>query len=569
MTTQLFRRAIAKPLASLSNQTEQKVLGILNTPKIALNHQFGVPIPKLASTTNPVTYCKELASKFEPNQYIEKVTPVGQFLQFDVRPDSYIRHTLNQVYDEKELYGTSKSQQGTVLIDYSSPNIAKPFHAGHLRSTILGNFIKNIHDACGYKTVGINYLGDWGKQYGLLAIGFDMFGDEAELKRDPIHHLYQVYVKINALAKQDATIDSQANAYFKKMEQGDPEALSQWRKFREISIDTYKHIYKRLNVDFDVYSGESQTEKYIPQVYDLLEKYNLMETTEDGACVIDLEEYKLGKAIIKRADGTSLYMTRDLASLALRRDMFGQFKKAVYVIGTEQDLYLRQLFKISELIHQHDPTWPIDLYHANFGRVMGMSTRKGTVIFLQDILDTAKDQMLTNIKAGNQIKMEQLESIDQVAEKLGSSAVIIQDMVAKRVKNYEFSWDRMTTAKGYTGVYLQYTYARMCGIERNVDIAITNEADLSLLKEPQAFELALTISQFPDIVQSSCKAMEPSMLVQYLFKLAHAIGQANTTLRVKGEDKSTAEARLLLFWAAKTTLGNGLKLVGINPLNRM
>ncbi|KAG2237594.1 arginyl-tRNA synthetase [Thamnidium elegans] len=569
MTAQLFRRAIAKPLASLSNQTEQKVLGILNTPKIALNHQFGIPVPKLASNTNPVTYCKELASKFEPNQYIEKVTPVGQFLQFDVRPDSYIRHTLNQVYDEKELYGTSKSQQGTVLIDYSSPNIAKPFHAGHLRSTILGNFIKNIHDACGYKTVGINYLGDWGKQYGLLAIGFNLFGDEAKFKRDPIHHLYEVYVKINVLAKQDPTIDTQANAYFKKMEQGDPEALSQWRKFREISIDTYKQIYKRLNIDFDLYSGESQTEKYIPQICDLLEKYNLMETTEDGARVINLEQYKLGKVIIKRADGTSLYMTRDLASLALRRDMFGQFKKAVYVIGTEQDLYLRQLFKISELIHQHDATWPTDLYHANFGRVMGMSTRKGTVIFLQDILDTAKDQMLTNIKAGNQVKMEQLESMDDVAEKLGSSAVIIQDMVAKRVKNYEFSWDRMTAAKGYTGVYLQYTYARMCGIERNVDISITKEADLSLLKEPQAFELALTISQFPDIVQSSCKSMEPSILVQYLFKLAHSIGQANSTLRVKGEHQSTAEARLLLFWAAKTTLGNGLKLVGINPLNRI
>lgn len=352
------------------------------------------------------------------------------------------------------------------MIDYSSPNIAKPFHAGHLRSTILGNFIKRIHDACGYETIGINYLGDWGKQYGLLAIGFNIFGDEVELKKDPIHHLYQVYVKVNQLAKEDPEIDIQANAYFKKMEQGDKEALSQWKKFRELSIDSYKHIYKRLNINFDVYSGESQTEPYIPYVYDMLKKYNLITISKDGAWTIDLEEFKLGKVIIKRADGTSLYMTRDLASLVLRRKMFGQVKKSVYVVGSEQELYLKQLFKISELIHQHDDAWPKELYHANFGRVLGMSTRKGTVVFLQDILDTAKECMIENIKEGNQSKLMDLEqdnTLDSTAENLGSSSVIIQDMLAKRTKNYEFSWDRMTASKGYTGVFLQYTHARMCG----------------------------------------------------------------------------------------------------------
>lgn len=398
------------------------------------------------------------------------MTPAGQFLQFDVRPATYIKSTLGQVYSEKDLYGSKtvkkEEEKETVIIDYSSPNIAKPFHAGHLRSTILGNFIKRIHDACGYKTIGINYLGDWGKQYGLLAVGFDFFGDEVELKKDPIHHLYQVYVKINIMAKEDPEIDKQANAYFKKMEQGDETALLQWKRFRELSIDCYKQIYKRLNIDFDYYSGESQTEPYIPQVCDLLHQYKLIETTEDGAWIVDLEKYKLGKPIIRRADGTSLYMTRDLASLILRRKLFNNFNKAVYVVGTEQQLYVKQLFKISELIHQQDPSWPTNLHHANFGRVMGMSTRKGTVVFLEDILDTAQEHMLDNIKAGNQVKFEELEKenrLDEVADKLGSSAVIIQDMVAKRVKNYEFSWDRMTVAKGYTGVYLQYTYARMCG----------------------------------------------------------------------------------------------------------
>lgn len=575
-TAHLFRQAIAKPLSKITNVSESKIVNVLHTPKATLQHQFGIPVPRLLPPThdkNTVAYCKELAGKFEPNSYIEKVTPAGQFLQFDVRPATYIKSTLEQVFQEKELYGTAtKEKKETVLIDYSSPNIAKPFHAGHLRSTILGNFIKRIHDACGYKTIGINYLGDWGKQYGLLAVGFDLFGNEDELKRDPIHHLYEVYVKINRLAKEDPAIDIQANAYFKKMEEGDEAALSQWRRFRELSIDSYKQIYHRLNIQFDMYSGESQAEPYITKAYDMLNSYGLIETTEDGAWVVDLEKYKLGKPIIRRADGTSLYMTRDIASIMLRKELFNGFDKAVYVVGTEQELYLKQLFKISELIREKDPSWSFDLHHANFGRVLGMSTRKGTVVFLQDILDTAKEHMLENIKGGNQLVLENLEQndlLDLVADKLGSSAVIIQDMVAKRVKNYEFSWDRMTAAKGYTGVYLQYTYARMCGIERNAKIPINVNANTSLLVEKEAFELALTISQFPDIIQSSCQAIDPCILVQYLFRLAHATGQANSSLKVKGADPSTAEARLLLFWAAKTTLANGLKIVGIDPLDRM
>ncbi|KAG1120090.1 hypothetical protein G6F42_012830 [Rhizopus arrhizus] len=273
MATRLFKSAIAKPLSKLTQCSESQIIRALQAPKAQLQHQFGLPVPKLLpqGQKNAVAYSQELAGKFEPNTYIEKATAAGPFLQFDVRPSEYIKATLNQVVKEKEKYGHhTLPEKKTVIIDYSSPNIAKPFHAGHLRSTILGNFIKRIHDANGYHTIGINYLGDWGKQYGLLAIGFDMFGEEAELEKDPIHHLYEVYVKINALAKDDPEIDKRANAYFKKMEQGDETALAQWKRFRELSIDSYKHIYKRLNIDFDYFSGESQTEPFIPKVYDML-----------------------------------------------------------------------------------------------------------------------------------------------------------------------------------------------------------------------------------------------------------------------------------------------------------
>ncbi|KAI8380162.1 arginyl-tRNA synthetase [Blakeslea trispora] len=569
-TLSRFRNAIAQPLSHLTQIETSSISKLLSTPKATSAHQFSLPIPRLLAQAdhtpnNVAAYCQELADKFEPNAFIEKATASGPLLQFNVQPLEYIKSTLKQVYAEKDLYGhhiQPAHDRKTVVLDYSSPNIAKPFHAGHLRSTILGNFIKRIHDANGYKAIGINYLGDWGKQYGLLAVGFELFGDSEALLKDPIHHLYQVYVKINELAKTNFDIDQRANAYFKKMEDGDEEALGQWRRFRDLSIESYKEIYQRLGIEFDHYSGESQTEPFIPKVYDLLKERDLIKKTEDGAWIIDLEPYRLGKPVVRRADGTSLYMTRDLASIMLRRRLFGSFDKAVYVVGTEQELYLKQLFKICELLE-----FPIDMHHANFGRVLGMSTRKGTVVFLQDILDTAKECMLENVRQSNPSMSSHQHEL--VADKLGASAVLVQDMIAKRIKNYEFSWDRMTAAKGYTGVYLQYTFARMCSIEDKVNIPITDQANLSLLKEKEAFELSLTVSQLPDITRSACQSMDPSVIVQYLFRLAHATSQANSALRVKGADTATAEARMLLFWAARTTLANGLHMLGIEPLRRV
>ncbi|KAI7898395.1 arginyl-tRNA synthetase [Cokeromyces recurvatus] len=574
-TAHLARQAIAKSLSKLTQNSENHILQILNTPKASLQNQFTVPLPKLINSSinqNDINCCQELISKFEQNNFIEKVTAQGPFLHFDVKRAPYIQSTLSDVYQLNSQYGHHKQHTpSTVIIDYSSPNIAKPFHAGHLRSTILGNFLKRIHEANGYKTIGINYLGDWGKQYGLLAIGFDYFGDPQALKQDPIHHLYQVYVKINELAKTDPRIDVRANDYFKKMESGDLEALKRWKEFRDYSIESYKNIYKRLNIGFDYYSGESETEPYIMKVYQILKDSRLVKEEKEG-WVIDLERFGLGRPFVRRGMGTSLYLTRDLASILLRYDKLGGFDKSIYVVGIEQELYLKQLFKISELIYEQNPErWPkVEFAHANFGRVMGMSTRKGTVVFLEDILDTAKEKMLENMQEGKQNKLEGIVNEEAVADQLGVSAVIVQDMVAKRIKNYQFSWDRMTASKGYTGVYLQYTHARLCSIERNMNIPVNINADTSLLKEKEAFELTLTISQFPDIVQSSCKAMDPCILVQYLFRLSHIASQANSQLRVKGaESREIAEARLLLFWAAKTTLANGLRLLGVNPLNRI
>ncbi|KAI7856728.1 arginyl-tRNA synthetase [Circinella umbellata] len=560
MSATKFRKAIASQLSRITSCPESQLLGLLGTPKAALNHQFNIPIPRLKSQRDSAQLSNELAHKFQPDSLIQEASAKGPFLHFSVRQTEYIRQTLLQVHNEQSNYGChTLDKPHTVVLDYSSPNIAKPFHAGHLRSTILGNFVKRIHQAMGYPVIGINYLGDWGKQYGLLAVGFEKYGDKVLLEKDPIHHLYNVYVKINNDITED--VDRQANEYFKRMEEGDSTALEQWKRFRDLSISSYQSIYKRLGIEFERYSGESETEPYIQPLYDLLQSKNLINKTADGAWTVDLSAYDLGSPVVRRADGTSLYLTRDLANLILRQSP----KKSMYIVGTEQSLYMQQMFKIAELA-----SLATNMHHVPFGRVQGMSTRKGTVVFLQDILDTAQEQMLKNLKENGTKYNELLTlAVNLVTDQLGTSAVIVQDLITKRVKNYSFSYERMTAARGYTGVYLQYTHARMCAIERKTNTQITTDCDFSLLKEKEAFELALTVSQFPDVVKSSYQSMEPYVVVQYLFRLAHTMGQANSTLRIKDVDPSLAEARMLLLWAARTTLANGLKLIGISPLERI
>ncbi|KAI8148854.1 arginyl-tRNA synthetase [Fennellomyces sp. T-0311] len=578
-----FKRSIAKQLARLTPCTETGLMDLIRVPKKAQDGQFSLSLQQLKASfrdkhlltdTNPNAWSQELAEKFTPNTYIASATAQGPNLTFKVTTTEFIKQVLEQVHQEKDRYGWNHvaipEKQPTVVIDYSSPNIAKPFHAGHLRSTIHGNFVKRIHQVMGYKVVGINYLGDWGKQYGLLAIGFERYGNQEKLKDDPIRHLYDVYVKINQDAKKDPAIDKLANAYFKRMEQGDADALRQWKAFRKMSIESYAAIYKRLGIVFDVYSGESQVEEYIPQIHKQLEEKGLVIKTEDGAYAVDLEPYQLGNAMVQRADGTSLYLTRDLATLMMRMHQYA-FDKAIYVVGAEQEGHFKQVFKTAELLFGSKVS--DRLLHASFGRINGMSTRQGTAVFLQDILDQSKEKILEymrNDKAQySDIQQQDAKSIDLIADQLGVSAILIQDMKSKRAKNYTFSWDRMTDARGDTGVFLQYAHARACGIERKANTPVTSECDYSLLKEQEAFELAQTISFFPELVDASFNALEPCTIVNYLFKLAHATSAASRTLRVKDMDPELAASRMLLFWAARTTMNNGLSLLGIRPLERM
>lgn len=473
-----------------------------------------------------------------------------------------------------------------MIVEFSSPNIAKPFHAGHLRSTIIGAFLANLYESNGWYVERWNYLGDWGKQFGLLAVAWGVYGKDEELEKDAVKHLYDIYVQINRDAETNSEIHDNARAFFRRMEDDDEEALALWRKFRDLSIKSYKETYARLNIHFDVYSGESQVRK--TSIRDALEKIrasDYVEREDNGALLINLKQYKLEKAIVERSDGTPLYITRDLGEAKQRWDLFEEkfgkgFDKMIYVVASQQDLHLAQFFKVLDLMgYKWADGKEGRLQHVNFGMVMGMSTRRGTAVFLEHILEEAKENM-HDVMRKNEAKYNQVEDKERTADVSGMTAVKIQDMSGKRINNYNFDWARMLTFEGDTGPYLQYNHVRLCSVERRVadtDNLSLPESPLEpsalpkfdLLSEPKAREVVMLLATYPDIVRFATKELQPSTIVQFCFRLTHAVSSAWEVLLVKGQERDLALVRLFMYRCARNVLGAALRLLTIPPLERM
>lgn len=472
-----------------------------------------------------------------------------------------------------------------MIVEFSSPNIAKPFHAGHLRSTIIGAFLANIYEANGWYVERWNYLGDWGKQFGLLAVGWETNGDESKLLSDPVTHLYEVYVAVNKAAEEDPTLHDKAREYFKKMEDGDESALALWRKFRDLSIKKYEETYARLNIRFDHYSGESQVSKEsIQSAMTILRNADFVERAENGALLVDLRKYKLEKAVIERKDGTPLYITRDIGEAKQRWDRFVDkrgkgFDKMIYVVASQQDLHLGQFFKVLDLMgYQWANAKDGRLQHINFGMVQGMSSRKGTAVFLEHILDETKDRMHDVMKQ-NDVKYAQVEDPERTADIVGQSAVKIQDMQGKRGNNYDFVWSRMLTFEGDTGPFLQYNHVRLCSVERKnaaegVVLPPASELDplsikTDLISEPKARDLVCLLASWPDVVKQATRDQQPSTIVSFAFRLTRSVSSAWEVLLVKGQEQDLAHARLWLFRCTRDVLRAALELLTLEPLDRM
>ncbi|KAG8412430.1 arginyl-tRNA synthetase [Metarhizium acridum] len=495
---------------------------------------------------------------------------------------------FNGLRDPKNLSSGKKR----IIVEFSSPNVAKPFHAGHLRSTIIGSFIANLYEANGWDVVRMNYLGDWGKQYGLLALSYERNGNEEELNKNPIDHLFKLYVQINAemSAEKEAieeqkkegkdvsaleanSLDEQARQYFRRMTDRDEAVLSQWQQFRDLSIARYKETYSRLNIQFDEFSGESQvSEESMSKIADEMKEKNI--SREDkGAVLVDFtqllpgkEGKRLGTTVLRKRDGTALYLTRDVCELLGRHEKYN-FDHMIYVVASQQDLHLKQLFQIIELLGYKDIAKKCQ--HINFGLVLGMSTRKGTVKFLDDILKDCADHMHETMKK-NEEKYAQVEDPDATADTLGISSVMVQDMSGKRINNYTFNMEAMTSFEGDTGPYLQYAHARLCSIKRRANLTDEDldSANLSLLKEDHAVNIVRMLSQWPDVLQNTLKTLEPTTVLTYLFKMTHVISSSYDHLQVVGSERELMKARMALYDAARITLANGMRILGLTPLER-
>ncbi|CAH6723526.1 arginine--tRNA ligase, cytoplasmic [[Candida] jaroonii] len=569
----LLRNYITDELHKLSNVDKSIIFESLDIPNTLDKGDLIIPVPRLRlKGINPKEKASEWAEKFEKGKYFKEIKSEGPFLQFYASSNLLYNLLIKSTLQGKESYGSlPMGINKKIIVEFSSPNIAKPFHAGHLRSTIIGGFIANLYEKLGWSVTRINYLGDWGKQFGILAVGFEKYGSAEALDKDPINHLFEVYVKINKDATdegEDSPIHEQARLYFKKMEDGDEEALGLWKKFRDLSITKYIETYKRLNIKFDVYSGESQVSKdTVTDVIKIFEEKGLL-YEDRGAKLIDLSKFnkKFGKCLIQKSDGTSIYLTRDVGEAIKRYETY-KFDKMIYVIASQQDLHVAQFF---EILKQMGYGWSKSLVHENFGMVQGMSTRKGTVVFLDNILEETKDKMHEVMKK-NEEKYAQIENPDKIADLVGISAVMIQDMQSKKINNYEFKWDRMTSFEGDTGPYLQYAHSRLSSVERKSQFSKDDliDANYDLLTEECALNLIRTIAQYPEILKRAVKNHEPSTVVTYLFNLTHIVSTCYDILWVAGQEKDVAIARLALYSSAKQVLYNGMTLLGLTPVDRM
>lgn len=515
--------------------------------------------------SNAPIIAKEVYETLNYNQItgLKNITIRNSSVSFDIDILVYVKKIINNILENKENYGSNNLGDGKkVVLDYSSPNIAKIFHIGHLRTTILGNFIKNLYNFCGYKAVGINYLGDWGKQFGLVLLGYEKYGSEEELKKDPHKHLFDVYVKINQEAEKNENIHVEAKKIFEQMEnENNQKYLDLWKRFRDISIKKYKELYKKIGVEFDEYSGESLYEQ---QSKKLVKELDFAIKSDDGSILLDVD--KETKPLVLKSDGTTLYMTRDICAALDRIDRFNPCK-IIYVVASEQTLHFEQLFKIIKKIKGDS----VGLEHVKYGLVSGMSTRKGTVKFLEDIINMATEVMLKEIKS-NPEKAAKIDNIEDTALILAVSTLVVMDFSAKRIKGYEFDVEKRAKNVSGTGSYLQYAHCRLRSIEEknlNIDTNEFEEIEDCFFDDELINKLFYKLLWFEKIVCMCLEDHEPSRIVTYLNDLCGFVNSINNKLKVKGEEINIARARLIAFKCSRIVIGNALRLFGLTPLNRM
>ena len=565
-----FKQIIAKQISKIINIDEQELTSYIETPKDTKNGDYAFPCFRLAKELRkvPPVIANEIKEKIELTDEIEKVEVAGGYLNFFINKSELAVEVLKEI-SNVEQYGKSElGKEKNIVIDYSAPNIAKQFHIGHLRSTVIGGALYNIYKYLGYNVTGVNHLGDYGTQFGKLIEGYKMWGKEYNIEKDPINELTKIYIRINEACKENEEILEKCRNNFKKLEDGDQECVEIWKKFRELSLKEFQKVYDLLGSKFDSWNGESFYSDKMPEVIDILQKTGKLVESQ-GAKIIDLEDKGINTpCIIEKSNGSTTYATRDLAAILYRARTY-DFDKALYVTSYEQVLHFKQVFEVAKLLGL-DEKYTKGLEHVSFGMVLlptgKMSTREGNVIRLDELLKEA----ISRAKEIIEQKNPDLENKEEVAKKVGIGAVIFNDLSASRIKDEVFDWDAILNFQGETGPYIQYTYVRTKSVlEKAGYLPKIEEVKVENLTDECSQEILKLIYNFQDILVQVTDKNEPSILSRYLIDLAKAYSSFYNENKIIVEDKDIQNARVYLTYATSAVLKQGAKLLGIEMPEKM
>lgn len=563
-----FKKLISESLKSeIEDLTLEEITALIEVPPNKEMGDYAFPCFKLAKVFRkaPNAIAEDLAGKIQPTDDINKIINLGGYVNFFVNRESLAKKVINQVLTEKENYGKSEFGKGkTVVVEFSSPNIAKPFHIGHVRTTVIGNALSKIYASQGYHVEKLNHLGDYGTQFGKLIVAYKLWGDMQAVENDPIKELLKLYIRFHDEAETKPEMEDEAREWFTKLENGDEEAKELWQWFRDESLKEFSRVYKLLDIDFDSYVGESFYSDKMPAVIKELKEKNLLEES-DGAMIVNLEDSKLPPALIQKRDGSTLYLTRDLASAFYRKKLY-DFDKSIYVVGSQQELHFKQCF---EIIKKMGYEWYKDMIHVQFGMVAleegTMSTRKGRVVFLEDVLNQAIDRTRQIIEEKN----PEAENIDEVAKAVGVGAVVFQELSNSRIKDYTFSWDRTLSFEGETGPYVQYTHARCCAVLRKADQPVSADINYELLSDQDAADVLSVLENFNKSLMTAMKKNEPHIVTRFVLDLAQAFNKFYHNSPILVDDADLRAARLALVEATRQTIENALKILGMKAPQKM
>ena len=571
-----FKEEIAKLIAQQVEGLElAEIQDMIEVPQDSKMGDYAFPCFKLAKTLRkaPPLIAKGIAEGIADAEIFEKVEQVNAYVNMFISKEAFVKETVEEVMEAGADFGkTNIGEQKPVIVEYSSPNIAKPFHIGHIRSTVIGNSLYKIYDAMGYNVIRINHLGDYGTQFGKMICAYRHWGNKEDVINEPIKTLLAYYTKFHVEVEEHPELDDEAREIFTKLEHGEPEEVELWQWFRDESLKEFTRVYDMLDISFDSYAGESFYSDKMPRFVNELKEKGLLEESR-GAQIVDLEAEGLGAALITKSDGSTLYITRDIAAAVYRKETY-DFVKNIYVVASQQNLHFQQWFKILEKMGYE---WSKDCVHIPFGLVSlaegTMSTRHGRVVFLEDVLNKAVEKTKEIIREKNPDATE--EYVDEVAKAVGIGAVIFQELSNNRIKDYVFNWDKVLNFDGETGPYVQYTHARCASVLRKAGDEVVAKAkaleniDYKYLTSESAYDLAKMIYKFPAVVVDAGEKYEPSIVTRHIVDMAQGFNRFYHDEHILTDNEDEKVAKVALVLAAKEAIKNGLALLGMKAPERM